>query len=176
LVDDSAALSQLVASTPVSKEVNNEQLTATELLLASTVQPDFWGEPGSEETWNSGTTPPTLIIGQSGDSLGGTTFQTPVGDGFSIGAFGNGTFGVTWEKDYDFNKISAVDIKTRNSRSGCKITVRVGGSSILTYTSTGTTTHTIGVSQTGVQTLEIRLLGTSVNGSKQLEAGVLQFN
>lgn len=180
LVTNQTAISGIGDSKSLAAAANQATFAATQLHTSGFIESDYWDSVGSEESWiNGNITEPTdnsVIIGQSGDTLGNTTFQTPIGSGFSLGIAQNGdpSDGAIWERDFNFDVINEIVVTTRlTDPNKMKISIDKGGTEILSYGSTGTTTHTLSVGS-GTDTLKINGLSTGTDG--EAEVSVLKFN
>lgn len=179
------AISTIGDDDTLAAVVNETVFAATETHKSGFVGSDYWDSSGSKQTWDNGTlsapSNQTVGIGQDGDTLsnGGNTltFQTPTGTGFSFGCVSDFDPGVggSWERTFDFDRISEIVLTTRVVDS-TKMTfaMAVGGTNVLTVSTNGTTTNTVSVSQTGSQTLKMQSASQGVGGA--VEATVLKFN
>jgi len=172
-----------IAASEFAAGIANSTVTGTtQLHLNNNINPDYWDAPGSQETWNSGTFSsnggPEPFIVQSGDTIqGNTNATTPIGNGYSLGFRQDSSSDEgTWAREFNFDNISQIIITTRNTLSNAlSIEVAVGTTTVLSYTKDGTTTHTIGVSQTGTKPLTVNFVDKGA-GKVPSEVGLIEFN
>jgi hypothetical protein len=185
VVGDQSALSTIGDDASLAALANGSTLSATVTHKSGFIESDYWDSAGSQETWDSGTSSSpgaqTTGTGQDGDTIsdGGNTltFQTPTATGYSFGCVqgGDPTDAGTWERTFDFDKISEIVLTTRLTDStALTFEMEVGGTNVLTVSTDGTTTNTVSVSQTGTQTLKMKFVSQGDGG--KAEAAVLKFN
>jgi len=185
LVGDQSALSTIGDDASLAALANDTPFSATVTHKSSFIESDYGDSAGSQETWDSGTSnaPFTQSVskGQDGDTLsrGGTTltFQTPTATGYAFGCAqrDDPVDPGTWERTFDFDKISEIVLTTRLTDStAMTFELEVGGTNVLTVSTNGTTTNTVSVSQTGLQTLKMKFVSQGKDGTA--EVAVLKFN